>query len=412
MLFRKDVLKPGRYLVNGATGRRWVEYTRDDINHLASRTKEMVAAEKLVPVCWSHQDDAKPQDAAEAAANLARFNLGHLQGAEVEADGTLVHLLDVPDDADAKQVQKARYVSPEIVTDWVDGYGRKWPGKSITHVAVTPNPVMHRQGSFVPVQMGFSDCVRLSLDDLREGDMADEKEDKDKKDKPDDFDAGDDDAPATDMEDAAPAEDAPPPPPAAAPADGNRLVEALIAALAEHNIHMPAGTNAANFDDRLLTVLHGLAKANGDQGMKGDGYDNQDDATLTGSAQGEKVMESTQPVMMSLDKANERLGKLERDNLRLRINALVRSRRISKAIGEKLTGELDAVRMSFDREANLRPNKLTAKIEAYEDLQQGDADRFGLEDRRGIKEAPSPREAEDRELREYARKRAEAISKH
>ena len=79
--------------------------------------------------------------------------------------------LDVPDPANARQMDKVRFVSPEVLTDWQDGDGRVWRGKSITHLALTPQPVRHRQGPFTPVRMGVrnNQGVRLSLADRVEG---------------------------------------------------------------------------------------------------------------------------------------------------------------------------------------------------------------------------------------------------
>jgi hypothetical protein len=121
-----------------------------------------------VPIAWEHQDDAKPQTAAERKAGTARFNLGFADAAQLDPAGPMNVLLDVPNGADAERLASVRYVSPEIVTDFIDGMGRKWPGETITHFAVTSRPVQPNQKPFQLVQLsgsaaGKKNLMRLSL---------------------------------------------------------------------------------------------------------------------------------------------------------------------------------------------------------------------------------------------------------
>lgn len=158
--FEKDVLYPGTYHLGDG---RVVTYTRDDVVHMAQRTKDMVAAGLAIPVCWEHQDDAVPLSAAELRARRARFNLGFLAKGRVSPGGFLEAVLDVPLADDAQRLPAVRFISPEIRRDWIDGSGRLWPGLSITHLAATARPVQHKQQPFRPVPATQLSLARLSL---------------------------------------------------------------------------------------------------------------------------------------------------------------------------------------------------------------------------------------------------------
>lgn len=161
---KKDVLKPGRYrLADG----RLIEYTQGDVKRLGQRLKQMKAAGLHVPMAWEHQDDAKPRSRAERMADRARFNLGFAEDAVMEG-GRLICEIDVPDEEDARRLASARYVSPEVVTDWIDGLDRRWPGRSITHIAVTTHPVNPDQKPFERLSRGVE---RFSIADLVEPDQ-------------------------------------------------------------------------------------------------------------------------------------------------------------------------------------------------------------------------------------------------
>lgn len=163
----KDVIRVGTYRL--PDGRR-IEFTRDDLRHLHGRVKAMAAANVLPALSWEHQDEAKPQTAAERRANKARFCLGHVFDARLAGDDELELLLDVPDPDDYRRLASVRFTSPELVDNFIDGNGRAWPGKSITHVAITPTPVQHGQRGFKSAQLSV---VRLSLlDRLEDNDVA------------------------------------------------------------------------------------------------------------------------------------------------------------------------------------------------------------------------------------------------
>lgn len=170
--FVKDVLYPGTYHVpDGKGGRRRIHYSRDDVGRLAERMKEMLEAGLQIPLAAEHQDKAKPLTVDERKAEwVKQLTLGWAADVELAPEGFLTTKVEVPVEEEAKRLPAARFVSPEIVNDFVDGTGRLWPGASITHLAVTPRPVQHKQQPFRAVRM--SHVVRLSLDQYAGESMA------------------------------------------------------------------------------------------------------------------------------------------------------------------------------------------------------------------------------------------------
>jgi len=352
--FRKDVLKPGKYsvLTPDGSGRRTVEYTADDCVHLSQRYAEMAAAGLHVPLAWEHQDEAKP--ASERLADKARLILGWADGAEVGADKTLGFTLDVPDDDDGKRASIARYVSPEIVTDWQDGSGRVWPGKSITHIAITGKPVQMNQKPFQRLSLN---TVRLSLEDLEKPKKEEEKAPE-----------GDETPPDDATEDKG----------IGKPPDvggvGKYSVQDAMQGLQALGLHLPPGTDEANLVQHICVACHALANSP------------EDDVETPPAA--ETPPEVTQqpkpapgnPVMMSLehkrdkeraDRAEAELVKLHRDDLGRRIKRLRDTGRITKPLADKLSGELKTDRLSLADTGKLAGTPLVHKVEAYEALDEG-----------------------------------------
>lgn len=304
--FTKDVLYPGTYRL--LDGRR-VSYTRADVKHLTQRLKDMTAAGLQVPVAWEHQDGAKPSPAA-----AAKGNLGFALDAEETADGYLTAKLDIPADDDAKRLPSVRFVSPEIVNDFVDGSGRKWPGASITHIAVTPRPVQHRQKPFQPVRMS-QNTVRLSLGDYQ---MADEKEPEEKE--------GEGEGEG----------------------GGDKLKKALEA-LTKIDLMLGDDTTLETLLDRLTVAIETKLAHEG----------------LSDDDKEEPAADAASPVMMSL--MSEVLdGK--REKLKTRIKDLFKTGRINKPLRDKLTAELNTAKLSLGKDGKVVETPLAARVAAYEDL--------------------------------------------
>ncbi len=353
--YSKDVLYPGTYHL--PDGRR-ITYTPSDVQHLSRRLLDMTQAGLQVPLCWDHQHEAKPVQMGTGGADRHKWNLGFATGARLTPEGYLEASLDVPVDEDARRLPAVRYVSPEIVNDYVDGSGRKWPGLSITHVAVTSRPVQHKQSPFKPVQLGYAP-VWLSLGDM---DMADEEKGTKKK-----------SSSEPDGDEAASGGD----------------VKKILGLLKSKGVPLPEDTTSENFMDRLMVALVATGASEdgaGDTEIEGGGTDDTDVA-------------APPPVMMSMDQVQtennalkSRLVASERAGLAARIRALSQSGKVTKQIRDKLLEELNTVQLSLDRNGQLLNSKLLAKIEAYEDLvgMTGDQRAAQLSLDAPVREAPPP----------------------
>ena len=350
--FTKDVLYPGTYRL--PDGRK-VTYTPADVRHLSKRLADMTAAGLQIPLCWDHQHEAKPVQMGADRSDRHKWNLGFAEAARLTPEGYLETGLDVPLDEDAKRLPAVRYVSPEITTDYVDGSGRKWPGLSITHVAVTSRPVQFKQNPFKPVQLGYPpDAVWLSL-----GDMAMAESDK----------AGDKSGDKG--------------------GSGGPDIKKILTLLASKGVPLPDDTTSDNFMDRLHVALVATG-ATEDGGSDTEIETESDDTNVA----------PPPPVTMSMDQLQgrnktleARLVASERAGLQGRVKALFGSGKISKQIRDKLLGELNTVQLSLDGNGNLRGSKILAKIEAYEDLagivNQRSA-QLSMDGGRRITEVPPP----------------------
>lgn len=338
-IFEKDVLYPGKYRL--ADGRR-VEYTREDVAHLKQRLKDMTAAGLQVPVAWEHQDEAKPKSASERSGERAKWNLGFVVDAAETPEGYLVARADVPGEDDARRLPSVRFASPEIVENYTDGTGKVWPGKSITHIAVTPRPVQHNQQPFRSVQLS-GNVVRLSLSDR----LSEENKTKEE-------------TPGEDQADA-------------------KFQECLDCLRAD-GYGLPDDTTPENIIERLHTAALTKRKVMGDQ------YGNQ---TTTGS-------EGVTPVTMSMEQrlaaTEKRLLQREKEQITLRIGSLFSTGRITKPMRDKLLQEAGAVQLSLDETGEIKEVKLLAKVEAYEALPAsfGQADRLSANGDGGITAVDPP----------------------
>ena len=309
--YLKDVLSPGTFYATGLDGsRRRVTYTRADVDRLARRVNDMVTARRQVPVCWDHQDDARPlapgEAAPQSASASAKNTFGWVKGASWAPPARSFSSSTFPTSPTA-QMEKARYVSPEIIPDFEDGDGYLWRGKSITHVAVTPQPVRHRQGPFQPAGGGRLSLasrrggVRLSLADrepsqgpgargqesgvrsqesgVRGPEMADDKKKE-----------GEGETEAT----------------------GGPPLDKILAALEAKGIRLPDDTDEGNFMDRLYVAA--VATAEGPVEEELPPPPEEETAGLS---------EAEQPVLMALRK---RVVDSERKELARQIDELERRR--------------------------------------------------------------------------------------
>jgi hypothetical protein len=270
--------------------------------------------------------------AAEGLAQKAKQNLGHVVDARTSPEGYLEVTLEVPGEDDAKRLPSVRFVSPEITRDYTDGDGRVWRGQSITHVAVTPRPVQHRQKPFAAARLSLDRVVRLALEGYEMADKENEATEGEEK-------------------------------------TGGDL-SALIDALRETGMTIP--DEVSDISGLIIAV-----KAAGGVG----GNTDEGEATAGPAAE-----ELTPPVQMSLDKRSRaveaRLIKQERASLGLRIGNLLRSGRINRPLHDRLVKEANTVRLSLGEDGEPSPCKLLMQVEAYEALPTGKTfgqDRLSLE---------------------------------
>jgi hypothetical protein len=376
--FVKDALWPGKYrLVDG----REVEYTPEQVRHLGRRLKDMVKAGLQVPLAYEHQDVAKPMSAEQLSqyrAEKVKLTAGYATGCSLDQNGYLQTEVEADSDEDARNIKKIKFVSPEITRDFIDGTGKKWPGLSITHLALTNRPVQHKQQPFrpLPQRMSFGEVVRLSLEDLSEAKMADDNsmgEDK-----------------GSEMED----KDAVPNLPAGgADEDGKEAdFDELKELLMSHGITLPEDTDSKNLIEHLkvaLTALQGRLSPKGGEtetqmgGPPGSPTPQEAPGTPAYMMSLEKRFEAekkahgvTQGKLAASQKKGETLEKklVEQERLSLegRITGLVESGIIPVHLAAKLKGDLKTVRMSLGDDGACQPSDVALKVAAYEDLKGHD----------------------------------------
>jgi hypothetical protein len=366
MKFRKDALYPGEWhLADG----RVFNATPQMVKRLAERAKEMIAAGVPMPLAWEHDDSAKPMTAAERAKEVAKTLPGWVESTDLTPEGILEMIVDVPVAADAERIPAVRFASPHIEDDFKDGTGRIWDGPSILHLAATPRPVQIPQQPFQPLPgTSLSMPIRLSLNDYKPYRLGENMADDTSK-------KGDDKGKGGEGDGA------------------DARLKNVVDALSKINVVLPKDTTKDNFFERVESALLTLAAATG--------------ANPAPSADADPA--AGNPVMMSMAK---RLMETEKKSLVARANALFSTGRITKPAKDKLLAELGTVQLSLaPTTGELLPNKTVAKIEAYEELDEGSA--FPVTDlSQGVTRPPMPSEGQSqRDTPEHTKKTLDDIEK-
>lgn len=384
--FVKDVLYPGEYSVpDGEGGRKKVRYTRQDVQHLAARMKEMLDAGLSIPLAAEHQERAKPLTKAERQAEwVKKLTMGWAESAELAPEGFLTTKVEVPVDDDAKRLPAARFVSPEIVNDFIDGDGRKWPGPSITHLAVTPRPVQHHQRPFQPVRMSV---IRLSLADYQGEPMAEERDETGKGSESSDSKGSEfklDDLRKLLADDGYGVPDH-----IKEPQDF--LMHLHTAALSKRALIDKLVEDEEDEDDESMNAEGEEVEDNGLSpepepaaapilmSLGGRQFSLQRVKSSKGKGMGKQGKQKlSRGDMTRLSLAESRAERAEkallgerRQSLVERIRKLFSSGRITKPIRDQLTQQAGTVRLSLDDQGQLATNAVLAKVEAYEALPSG-----------------------------------------
>lgn len=163
----KDSLYPDEFYASDEAGERvLIQFSPDDVDHHYRRAKEMLAYGLPIPIGWEHQTGAVPMtrpNLEKVLADKTKNICGYITDCLLDHDNHLWFVTEFPDEEDAKQAQKARFVSPEMQENFVDGTNRTWPGSSITHLAITGHPVQIRQGGFRRLSLADYTGKRLRL---------------------------------------------------------------------------------------------------------------------------------------------------------------------------------------------------------------------------------------------------------
>lgn len=366
-LVPKDLLYPGEWHLRDG---RVFRCTTSDVSHFATRLNEMRARGLHVPVTWEHQPDIKPSTRAawlSRNADMARMTAGFATSARDEG-GVLCGDLEIPDEADRKQLPKTRFVSPMIEWDYRDPTGKVWGGPSITHIAITPAPVQHTQqpfgspsltsGAGAPVAMStlaFQSPITLSLAMYRPVALGGTA-------MADDTDAG------TMFDDSAP----PAPDDTATPAASDPLLAEVIGLLKAKNIVIPDDTTMEDLLPHLKTALMTHAAATGEGSTEPDGDETGND--LEPRPETQVMMSQLSNLQSQVGEANRIITSLrsavattQTEALNQRIDRLARHGVDRRTIGD-LKRSLSAVSLSVTDDGNLERSDLLTRIEAYESL--------------------------------------------
>lgn len=323
----KDVLWPGVFHPPGKPPAR---FDAERIKHLVRRANDMIAANQPIPLAWEHQPDATP-------AQRSKHHIAYLKNFTLGTDGRVRVIVEPEDQADVTQLKKVRYVSPAIRTDFEDGTKRLWPGESIIHVAVTPRPVNTNQDGFkeVPVAMSHyeGDTLYLSLGDLEMSDEADNETQETTADTT--TDAGE-------------------------PGGEDNKFKRAVASLAALGLVLSDDVTPETFYEHIITAAE--TKKAIEQGPPAESDELEDATVPTGSGVS---------VSMSLEAAQDRIKKLERQNLVRRIDSLAASKRVPKPVTDRLKQQAETVELSLSDDGALADSNLLATVKAYEALPAG-----------------------------------------
>lgn len=172
--FKKVIATPGTYqgtdMVNGGKAEQKQDVAR--LKAYAEKFNQMRAAGLEVPAPAKHLLNIVPvksdDDVTKASMVGSKANYGFWEKLEVNADGALEGIVDVPLAEDAERIGKTVLAtSPMIHSEWTDGNGKVWKDV-ITHIALVNQPIEAGQTNFVPVlamahSMGFDELKIVAL---------------------------------------------------------------------------------------------------------------------------------------------------------------------------------------------------------------------------------------------------------
>ncbi len=143
----KDIGYPGTVHVPGGDGRTVAyTFTADDWRHIVATGKRKVRDGWNIPGCWEHQNvGPKRRLSQNPMRDHALGVFSSIEDFALTPSGGAKALITGTDPADRRQLEKLKFVSPEIAWDWTDTDGKVWRGPSVTHLAATARPVQRHQ---------------------------------------------------------------------------------------------------------------------------------------------------------------------------------------------------------------------------------------------------------------------------
>jgi len=141
--FWKDLIHVGDYV--HPTRKFSLSVDRDRLNRWSDTGSQMLAEGLAIPINCDHSD-------------RARDVVGYVKQFKLDEDRLLGLCQFIGEDA--ALVAARNLVSVGIDPDFTDGQAKKW-GEAIVHLALTPVPVVPKQGQFVEASQAESDALTL-----------------------------------------------------------------------------------------------------------------------------------------------------------------------------------------------------------------------------------------------------------
>lgn len=375
-VYRKVLLEPATY----HTKQGPLRVTAEKIRDWYTKGKRMLAKGLRIPLPLNHQPTAKPSS-EEELANRVKHNTGWTADYQLAGD-TLYGILDVRDEATAKQLDNGTIENVSVeIEPFTDGDGESF-GDAITHVALVTRPIAHRlEPRFHAVPstdfqdvinavdsetatatvgasqfaFGVGHPVRLGLDAIKE-EKSVAKKPKAEKDEDLDLDTEEEETetPPPDVTDSDDAE-----------MDKAKCVQEVVEKLREvYDLHLADDTNEENFWERAHAILTHEA---------GPDKQNKD-----GGADGLKTEEPDMPggYMMSQDAKKPSpeslaVNKLLRSDRKRRLTECRRTGRMAPARAAKYLQMLENFQFSLDSDGEATTSEIDIALQLSEDLPEG-----------------------------------------
>lgn len=338
----KDILWTGKWTF---PDKRVLEVRPADIRNAQTNGTAMLRSGLDLPWCWDHQPEGLPQSVqmsaaiyadpvkrAEAAkSTITRKTVG-FEVREIPGRGPVL-FAGFDDEglsaADLKSIKAAGKVSCRIDRNFTDsrGNGTKYPGLSISHIAVTPKPLEPAQGPFL---MSVGNAKSDEAFYLGYGDGQDEE-------------LGDSELPKTDTtvdpselelsEEEKKAVEEP-------SSDVKVVLEGIISSLTAIGIPLPKDNSVVDF--KTLGLALAMAASMGAKATIGDGLNSSVDSDTTGGSGPPMLMSQAAMAAKYPDRVNN-----DRANLKAQISLLFKNAQCDGPTRDNLLRDFESYEMSY-----------------------------------------------------------------